>query len=130
MNNLQAVSNINPGDLPEGFSAADPNSASSSAQQQAQAAREQKDALLQQALTPEAWERLNRIKLVKDTSRVEQALLNMALSGQMTSKINEGKLIELLERGNAKAVQASRPISIQRKKYAIDDEDDNDDDLL
>jgi programmed cell death protein 5 len=139
MNNLQPVSNINPDELPEGFSTMDPNSKQSSAsnapqqQQQQQQQEEQKHAILQQALTPEALERLGRIKLVKQQKavQVENAIVSMAMSGKLPGRINEGKLIEMLERGNAKAA-ATGPasISIQRKKYALDSDDDNDDDML
>jgi hypothetical protein len=56
----------------------------------------------------------------------------MATSGKIHSRINEGKLIEMLEGIGA---QQSKPasINIQRKRYAFDSDDsddDNDDDLL
>ncbi len=55
----------------------------------------------------------------------------MAVSGKLPGRINEGKLIEMLERSGAQQKQATS-INIQRKKYAFDsdDDDDNDDDLL
>ena len=59
----------------------------------------------------------------------------MAMQGKMDSKVTEGKLIEMLEgivgAENQKRGDAGK-ISIQRKKYTFDsdDEDDNDDDLL
>jgi programmed cell death protein 5 len=61
-------------------------------------------------------------------------IVNMALQGSMDSKINEGKLIEMLE-GIVGAQQQKNAdagkINIQRKKYNFDsDEEDNDDDLL
>jgi len=61
-------------------------------------------------------------------------ILSMALSGKLTSRINEGKLIEMLEgiAGAAAHQKQTTAINIQRKKYAFDsdDDDDNDDDLL
>lgn len=99
----------------------------------------QKQAVLEQALTPDALARLRRIKLVKPSkaAAVENAIVNMAVSGKLSAAITEGKLIELLERGNAKettgaAAAHKNSIQIQRKKYAMDsdDEDDNDDDLM
>ena len=143
MDNLQPVSKIDPKDVPEGFTFTDPNSSSSdaaaAAAAQASRADEQKQAVLEQALTPEALARLNRIRLVKPdrAERVSNAIAGMALSGKLPGRISEGKLIEMLERGSARDARAARdsqrnPISIQRKKYAMDsddDEDDNDDDL-
>lgn len=62
-------------------------------------------------------------------------IANMALQGQMDSKITEGKLIEMLERierEQAKKKGDTGKINIQRKKYNFDSDsdDDNDDDLL
>lgn len=145
MNNLQAVPSA--GDLPEGFTQGAPSSgapagggdtsAGSQAQQQRQMAmEEQKQAILEQALTPDALARLRRIKLVKAATaiEVENVIASMAMAGSLPGRINEGKLIEMLERKSQS--QTSNPsngsISIQRKKYAMDsdDEDDNDDDLM
>jgi programmed cell death protein 5 len=149
MDNLEPVSKISPDELPEGFTATDPNAGrhqarqhQQSQQQQSQQQRSQqqqmeaqKQALLEQALTPEALARLRRIKLVKEKRAValENALASMALSGKLPGPVNEGKLIEMLERGSASSESAQdKRISIQRKKYAFDsdDDDDNDDDLL
>ena len=57
-------------------------------------------------------------------------IVSMAMTGKLPGRINEGKLIEMLEGIGAK--QQATSISIQRKRYAFDsdDEDDNDDDLL
>lgn len=57
----------------------------------------------------------------------------MAMQGKLPGQINEGKLIEMLERGVRSAGQRDQgqKISIQRKRYAFDsDDDDDDDDLL
>lgn len=55
----------------------------------------------------------------------------MALQRKLPGKINEGKLIEMLEGLGAKQTESNNKISIQRKKYAFDsDDDDDDDDLL
>ena len=62
---------------------------------------------------------------------VENMIVSMAVSGKLPGRINEGKLIEMLEGIGSKQNQAAS-INIQRKKYAFDsdDDDDNDDDLL
>jgi programmed cell death protein 5 len=57
----------------------------------------------------------------------------MAMQGKLPGKINEGQLIEMLERGVRGAGQNDKgqKISIQRKKYAFDsDDEDDDEDLL
>jgi programmed cell death protein 5 len=134
MDNLAPVSKLDPSELPQGFTATDPNS-TTGPQNAATSQDQQREGILEQALTPEALTRLRRIKLVKAEKaiKVENAIVAMALSGKLPDRINEGKLIEMLERGNARqsSSAAANSISIQRKKYALDsdDEDDNDDDL-
>jgi len=64
MDNL-APANVDPGVLPDGFTSADPNAAAGAAATNAesQGKEEQKQAVLQQALTPDALARLRRIKV-------------------------------------------------------------------
>lgn len=67
MDNL-APAKVDPGELPDGFTSADPNGGSASgaaagANAEAQGKEEQKQAVLQQALTPDALARLRRIKV-------------------------------------------------------------------
>jgi programmed cell death protein 5 len=131
------MDNLQPSDvIPEGFTAADPHGSDANndaPQQQKQQQEEQKQHIIEQALTPDALSRLRRIKLVdaKKVAQLENAIASMAMSGKLPGRINEGKLIEMLERGSASNRKASdATISIQRKKYAFDsDDDDNDDDL-
>jgi programmed cell death protein 5 len=132
MDNLQPA-HLDPSEIPEGFSAG-PNMSQSSSSQAATAANsmdEQQDAILAQVLTPDAFARLRRIKLVKKAKaeQVEKAIVQMAMSGKLPGQISEDKLIELLERGNRKnASQESSSISIQRKNYAMDSDEEADDD--
>lgn len=141
MDNMEA-SNIDPNDMPAGFSSVDPTGANAGSQQggkgggSQQQQQEQKEAILQQALTPEALARLRRIKLVKPpkAAQLENALVNMAVNGKLPGRVSEAKLIEMLERSikGSAGSGADSGIRIQRKKYAFDsdDEDDNDDDLM
>mmetsp|Transcript_103316 Transcript_103316/g.154827 ORF Transcript_103316/g.154827 Transcript_103316/m.154827 type:complete len:136 (-) Transcript_103316:35-442(-) len=128
---------VNPNELPDGFTAVDPNnpSAGPAAADPKQAAiKEQKQSILEQACTREALARLGRIKLVKPekAEAVENSIVSMAMQGKLPGPINEGKLIEILERGSMKAAQkanaAADTIKIQRKKYAFDSDDEDDDD--
>ncbi|KAL3934367.1 MAG: hypothetical protein SGARI_003416, partial [Bacillariaceae sp.] len=104
-----------------------------------QAIQEQKQMILDQAMTSEALARLGRIRMVKPdkAASVEHMIVSMAMQGKLQGRINEGKLIEILERGNRKGAAAatgthgaaSSSINIQRKRYALDsDEEDDDDD--
>ena len=66
---------------------------------------------------------------------LEQQIVSLAMKGQLPGKINEAKLIEFLERAEAGAshtAPSEQRISIQRKKYAFDEDSDdgNDDDLV
>ncbi|KAL3779388.1 hypothetical protein HJC23_000498 [Cyclotella cryptica] len=138
------ISDIAPSEIPDGFTFADPTGsaagggAPSQSSNDAAAQREaQRQAILEQAMTPEALARLRRVKLVKKerASAVEAMIANMALQGKIDSKITEGKLIEMLEGivgAQQKQAADAGKIHIQRKKYNFDsdDEDDNDDDLL
>jgi len=86
-------------------------------------------------MTPEARQRLTRIKLVKPdkAAAVEKLIASMAMQGKLPGKVNEGKLIEMLEGlGAQMSKQSASKITINRKKYAFDsdDDDDNDDDLM
>mmetsp|Transcript_31498 Transcript_31498/g.44708 ORF Transcript_31498/g.44708 Transcript_31498/m.44708 type:complete len:134 (+) Transcript_31498:61-462(+) len=124
--------NISQDELPSGFTAAagggggteDPKLSEKEAQ---------KESILAQALTSEALARLRRIKLVKPekTAALENLIVAMAMQGKLPGRINEGRLIEMLE-GVSKQSGPAAKINIQRKKYAFDsdDEDDNDDDLM
>jgi programmed cell death protein 5 len=133
MNNLQPA-DIDPSELPEGFSAAAASGGTEAASKQA-AAEEQRQAILEQVLTPDALARLRRIKLVKQAKaeQLERAIVSMAMTGKLPGTISEDKLIEMLERGNRQSASkdSGGSISIQRKAYAMDsdDDDDNDDDL-
>ena len=142
MNNLGAAQ-LTPGEMPEGFSSVDPNGGAgggpdNSAPGKQQAIQEQKQMIMEQACTKEALARLGRIKLVKPdkAAAVENTIVSMAMQGALPGKISEDKLIEILERGSMSNAQSAGPgekrISIQRKNYGMDsdDEDDNDDDLM
>jgi len=129
---MDNLTNVRPDEIPEGFSSADPNK-TPGARNQINQKEAQQQALVEQALTPDALARLGTIKLVKPekASAVEAMIVSAATSGKIVSRINEGKLIEMLEGIGAKKRQPAT-INIQRKKYAFDsdDEEDNDDDLL
>jgi len=59
---------------------------------------EARNSILSQVLTPEAADRLGRIRLVKESraTNVENRLIMLARSGQLRSKVTEEQLKELL----------------------------------
>jgi programmed cell death protein 5 len=86
-------SNVKPEDLPDGVTAANPNSpssvgANSEAEFKKQAIREQKQMILDQAIDSEALARLGRIKMVKPNrvASVENTIVRMAVQGKLPGK--------------------------------------------
>lgn len=91
-------------------------------------ARKQEDArqhILGQILHPEAADRLNRIRLVKEqrATDMENRLIQLAQTGQLRQKVTETQLKELL---NAVADNKEpEKIVVSRRKGWDDDEDDD-----
>ena len=87
--------------------------------------------ILEQIMEASAYERLQRIKIVKKekAAAIENQLVQMATSGKLPGKISETRLIQMLE-GGQDAPQTK--VKIQRRNYGLDsdDSDDNDDDLM
>lgn len=69
--------------------------------------------VLRRILTPEARERLGRIRLAKPdaAAAVEQQLLSLALSGRLTREIDDATLKAILE----KVLPEKREIKITRR---------------
>ena len=133
--------NVGIDELPEGFTTVNPNGGgpgnSNEAEFKKLAMKEQRQMILEQSMDSQALARLGRIRLVKPekAASVENTIVSMAMQGKLPGKINEGKLVEILERRNRQEARTSeggsRGIQIQRKRYALDsdDEEDDDDDL-
>ena len=132
-----APANVNVDELPEGFSAINPNATvpgNNEAEFKRQAIKEQKQMILEQSMDSQALARLGRIRLVKPekAESVENTIVSMAMQGKLAGKISESKLVEILERRNRQEAVASEGssggIQIQRKRYSLDSDDDEDDD--
>ena len=83
---------------------------------------------MKQILTPEALERLGRVKLVKraKVEALEMKLIQAAMQGQLQKQLTEDALINMLETQG----QEEREKKVAYKRRAFDsDSDDNDDDL-
>jgi len=109
----------------------DPQSMQNSAkqQQQQQEQEEYKKAAMKSILSPEANERLARVKIVKPekAAQLENQLMSMAKSGKLKGVVSEAQLSQLLETVSEKEVK----VTTMRKKNAFDsDSDDEDDDDL
>jgi programmed cell death protein 5 len=78
--------------------------------------------ILSQVTTANARERLSRIALVKpDKARaVEDMIIRAGQSGSLTQKVDEAKLIQLLEQLSEQKKETK--ITIQRRRYNDDDE--------
>ena len=97
--------------------------------------------ILSQILTPDAADRLGRIRLVRESraTDVENRLIMLARSGQLRSKVTEDQLKDILaaiseQQGGRAGVDGSGEgggdrvgtIKVQRKRGGWDDDDDDD----
>ncbi|XP_060192319.1 uncharacterized protein LOC132621868 isoform X2 [Lycium barbarum] len=87
-------------------------------------ADERRQVMLTQILTSEARARVARIALVKpDKAKgVEDVILRAAQYGQITEKVSEQKLIELLEQINTQTTKQTK-VTIQRRRNVLEDDD-------
>ncbi|BGP14392.1 hypothetical protein JCM10213_004514 [Rhodosporidiobolus nylandii] len=95
---------------------------------------ERRRAVMSQILSPEARERLSRIRLVKpDRARaIEQLLMRMGQSGQLRGRVSEDQLIDVLdqveamEKGQSGAggAQGGKGKITFTRKSAYDSDDD------
>ncbi|MCJ1288465.1 hypothetical protein MMC26_007823 [Xylographa opegraphella] len=85
--------------------------------------------ILAQILTPEAADRLGRIRLVKESraTDIESRLIMMAKSGQLRSKVSEAQLKELLGAvaDDSREKDGGGNIQVTRRKGLWDDDDDD-----
>ena len=82
--------------------------------------------LLSQILTPEAADRLGRIRLVKESraTSVENRLIVLARSGQLQGKVSEDQLKQLLGAVAEHEDQEQKVTVSRRKGWDDDDLDD------
>ncbi|KAK3217341.1 hypothetical protein GRF29_1g2743919 [Pseudopithomyces chartarum] len=99
--------------------------------QDAQRQREadQRNSILVQILTPEAADRLGRIRLVKESraTDVENRLIMLARSGQLRAKVTEEQLKELLGAVAEQQEKEESKIVVNRRGGGGWDDDDLDD---
>ncbi|KYQ89308.1 hypothetical protein DLAC_09967 [Tieghemostelium lacteum] len=91
-------------------------------EQQRREMEERKKGMLEQILTVGARERLNRIAMVRpeNAKAVGDIIIRAAQTGQITSQVDEQRLISLLEQLN-ESTKPKTNITFQRR--TIDDDD-------
>ncbi|GAM18287.1 hypothetical protein SAMD00019534_014620 [Acytostelium subglobosum LB1] len=84
------------------------------AEQQRRENEERRSHILVQILTPSARERLSRIAMVKgDKARqVEDMIIGAAQSGRLAEKVDDAKLVSLLEQISEKTTKTNIIVSI------------------
>ncbi|XP_038206178.1 programmed cell death protein 5 isoform X1 [Zerene cesonia] len=104
----------------------DPNQAKAQ-QERMQAMEEAKHSILSQALSQDARTRLNIIKLSKPekATMVENMICRMAQMGQLSTKISEQELIQLLESVNQQMPKSSSTVKFDRRRAALDSDEDD-----
>merc|ERR1712226_139625 len=96
--------------------------------QQQRANEEMKRTMLTQILTPEARERLSRIRLVKESkaNAVEMMLIQAAQQGKLGGKVSDAYLVKMLEQLNKQQGNSRGPkVTIQRRRPTFDSDDDD-----
>ncbi|KAF2648295.1 DNA-binding TFAR19-related protein [Lophiostoma macrostomum CBS 122681] len=90
---------------------------------------EQRTSILAQILTPQAADRLGRIRLVKESraTDVENRLIMLARSGQLRAKVTEEQLKELLGAVAEQQEKEESKIVVNRRGGGGWDDDDLDD---
>mmetsp|Transcript_3165 Transcript_3165/g.4851 ORF Transcript_3165/g.4851 Transcript_3165/m.4851 type:complete len:152 (+) Transcript_3165:86-541(+) len=94
------------------------------AEQMRREAEERRAGMLMQILSPDAKARLSRLSLVKPerARQAEDILIRAAQSGQIGEKVDEAKLISLLEQ-ISEVTKKETKVKIQRRNYGSDDEE-------
>lgn len=77
-------------------------------------------------MTPEAYERLNRIAIVKESTAeaVKTNILSMYQRGVLSEKINDERLKQMLESIGGKESQKNTKIKFARKNYGQEESDE------
>ncbi|XP_065160294.1 programmed cell death protein 5 [Atheta coriaria] len=123
---LEAIRKQRLAQLQAGYQGGDAQSAESK-EKQAQAQQDAKNSILSQILDQSARARLNTLSLGKPEKgrMVEDMLVRMAQSGQIRNKISESDFIGILESVNAQLPQHNTSVKFDRRRAALDSDDDD-----
>ncbi|XP_061402458.1 programmed cell death protein 5 [Musca vetustissima] len=89
---------------------------------------EMKHAILSQVLDQQARARLNTLKISKPEKAAvfENMVLRMAQTGQLRGKLDDAQFVSILESVNAQMPQSKSTVKYDRRRAAIDSDDDDD----
>ncbi|KAH8365900.1 hypothetical protein KR093_006998 [Drosophila rubida] len=97
-------------------------------QEQMRAQEEMKHSILSQVLDQQARARLNTLKVSKPekAQMVESMVIRMAQMGQVRGKLDDAQFVSILESVNAQMPQSKSTVKYDRRRAAIDSDDDED----
>ncbi|XP_059613509.1 programmed cell death protein 5 [Phlebotomus argentipes] len=86
-----------------------------------------KNAILAQIMDQAARARLNTLKLSKPekAQMVEQMVVRMAQMGQISGKLDDGQLVQLLESVNKQMPRSTSAVKFDRRRTALDSDDED-----
>ncbi|CAN6664430.1 hypothetical protein TRVA0_036S00166 [Trichomonascus vanleenenianus] len=93
--------------------------------QQASQEEEMRQSMMLQILSPQARERLSRIRIVRPqrAQSVEDLLIRMARSGQIRQKVSEEELVSLLDQISQQEQRTSQTKVVFTRRNDDDDDD-------
>ncbi|XP_016991014.1 programmed cell death protein 5 [Drosophila rhopaloa] len=97
-------------------------------QEQMRAQEEMKHSILSQVLDQQARARLNTLKVSKPEKAqiFENMVIRMAQMGQVRGKLDDAQFVSILESVNAQMPQSKSSVKYDRRRAAIDSDDDDD----
>ncbi|XP_014095610.1 programmed cell death protein 5 [Bactrocera oleae] len=97
-------------------------------QEQMRQQEEMKHSILSQVLDQQARARLNTLKISKpDKAQMfENMVIRMAQMGQVRGKLDDAQFVSILESVNAQMPQSKSTVKYDRRRAAIDSDDDDD----
>ncbi|XP_065359343.1 programmed cell death protein 5 [Calliphora vicina] len=89
---------------------------------------EMKHSILSQVLDQQARARLNTLKISKPdkAAMFENMVIRMAQTGQLRGKLDDAQFVSILESINAQMPQSKSTVKYDRRRAAIDSDDDDD----
>lgn len=97
-------------------------------EEQRNAQEEMKNSILSQILSQAARARLNTLKISKpDKAQIaEMNIIRMAQTGQIGGKLEDSQLVQILEQINRQMPKSESMVKFDRRRAAIDSDDDED----
>ncbi|XP_053957130.1 programmed cell death protein 5 isoform X1 [Anastrepha ludens] len=97
-------------------------------QEQMRQQEEMKHSILSQVLDQQARARLNTLKISKPekAQMFENMVIRMAQMGQVRGKLDDAQFVSILESVNAQMPQTKSTVKYDRRRAAIDSDDDDD----